>query len=89
MAQKIANKVHFLLIFAITFLLIIPVALFGLLVDYLASTNYKKGKKSWWTGGGKSGWGGGSSGWGSGSSGGGFGGFGGGSFGGGGGGSSW
>jgi uncharacterized protein len=74
------------LLFALSFLLLIPFILFGLFFDYLASSNYKKGKDSFWTGGGSSGWGGGSSG---GSSSGGFGGFSGGSFGGGGGGSSW
>jgi len=69
----------------------ISLALFGLLFDYLASTNFKKGKSKWYTGGGKGGWGGGSSsgGWGSSSGGSSFGGFSGGSFGGGGGGSSW
>jgi uncharacterized protein len=75
---------------SVTFLVIIPLALFGFLFDYLASKNYKAGKDKWWTGGGSSGWGGGSS-FGGGSSSGGssFGGFSGGSFGGGGGGSSW
>lgn len=75
-------------IFSVTFFIVLPLALFGFLFDYLASTNYKKGKSHWWTGGGSSGWGGGSS-FGSGSSGSSFGGFSGGSFGGGGGGSSW
>lgn len=77
-------------LFQSSLLLIIPLALFGFFFDYIASTNFKKGKKSFWTGGGSDGWGGGSSGsWGGGSSSGGFGGFSGGSFGGGGGGSSW
>jgi len=76
-------------LFSITFFIILPLALFGFLFDYLASKNYKSGKDRWWTGGGSSGWGGGSS-FGGGSSGGSsFGGFSGGSFGGGGGGSSW
>lgn len=75
------------LLFSVTFLVVLPLAFFGFLFDYIASKNYKKGKSSWWTGGGGSGWGGGS-GFGGGSSGG-FGGFSGGSFGGGGGGSSW
>lgn len=76
----------------VSFWYVLPAALFGFFIDYIASKNYKAGKNSWWTGGGSSGWGGGSSsgGWGSGSSSGGsFGGFSGGSFGGGGGGSSW
>jgi uncharacterized protein len=77
------------LIFSITFFVILPIALFGFLFDYLASKNYKAGKSKWWTGGGSGGWGGGGS-FGGGSSGGSsFGGFSGGSFGGGGGGSSW
>ncbi len=66
---------------------IIGFSILGFLFDYFASSNYKKGKDNWWTGGGSSGWGGGGS-FGGGSSGG-FGGFSGGSFGGGGGGSSW
>lgn len=77
-------------IISVSLLLAIPFAIFGFIVDYFASSNYKKGKNSFWTGGGSSGWGGGSSGgWGGGSSGGSSGGFSGGSFGGGGGGSSW
>jgi len=75
-------------LFSITFFIILPLAIFGFLFDYLASKNYKAGKDHWWTGGGSSGWGGGSS-FGGGSSGSSFGGFSGGSFGGGGGGSSW
>ncbi|MDF2378983.1 MAG: TPM domain-containing protein [Candidatus Gracilibacteria bacterium] len=76
-------------LFGTSIFFLIPLTLFGFIFDYVASSNFKKGKKSFWTGGGSSGWGGGSSsggGWGGGSSGGGFSG---GSFGGGGGGSSW
>jgi len=74
-------------LFEMTYWFALPLALFGFLFDYLASNDFKSGKKKWYTGGGRSGWGGG--GFGGGSSGGGFGGFSGGSTGGGGGGSSW
>jgi len=63
---------------SMTWLWILGLGVFGLLLDLLVSKNYKSGKRSWWAGGG---WGPG--GRGSGGSGG-FGGFGGGSFGGGG-----
>jgi|CXWL01.1.fsa_nt_gi uncharacterized protein len=74
-------------IFGVTFFIILPLAIFGFIFDFLASKNYKQGVNRWWTGGGGGGWGGGGS-FGGGSSGS-FGGFSGGSFGGGGSGSSW
>lgn len=73
-----------ILVFSITFFILIPLTLFGFLFDYLVSNNYRKGKNRWWSGGGSRGWGGGND-FGGGSS----SGFSGGSFGGGGGGSSW
>lgn len=54
--------VHQLPTFPFSYLFIIPFVLLGLFFDYLASSNYKKGKNRWWTGGGRGGWGGGSSG---------------------------